>query len=128
MDLKEYQQWVKDTSLYPSGLNYPVGQLCAESGEAMGIVLKMERKLHTNSVLAADLPAPARLALIGELSDALWSVTASLNELGITLEELANYNFEKLEERRRDGTLYNKEPISSDALALRSAQASENHT
>ena len=42
----------------------------------------------------------------GEISDVLWYISSMCDNLGITLEDVATYNIEKLKSRRDRGTLH----------------------
>ena len=42
---------------------------------------------------------------MSELSDVLWYLARCTDAVGITMEELADYNFNKLEARKKEGTI-----------------------
>ncbi len=105
-DLVEFQDWVRDTALYPKGLSYPVATLASEAGECQGEIVKAMRAKRALEILPEDLSEKRREKLLKELSDTLWGLCATANELGLTLYDFARINFEKLEERRREGELY----------------------
>lgn len=106
MDLAEYQQWVADTAQYPPGLDYPAETLASEAGEVLGCVIKAKRRKQDHEIHPTDFTAAGRAALELELSDVLWALAATCNELGVSLAGLAATNHAKLTERARDGTLY----------------------
>lgn len=47
----------------------------------------------------------AKQDLRGELGDVLWYLSQAAYELGISLEEVAEHNLEKLDDRQTAGTL-----------------------
>lgn len=67
--------------------------LAEEAGEVLGIVRK-ERMQHRPRDAAR---------LREELGDALWCLTITARSAGLTLEEVAATNVEKLEARHPDG-------------------------
>ena len=97
MTLDAFQGAVRrtmNTSLGPDQqLLDAVAGLAEESGEALGAVRK-----HLFQARALD-----RDALIGELGDALWCVAAAAAAAGVTLDEVARRNVEKLRVRYPDG-------------------------
>lgn len=70
-----------------------VAGLAEEAGEALGAVRK-----HLFQAKPLD-----RDALIEELGDALWCVAAAATVAGVTLDEVARRNVEKLRTRYPDG-------------------------
>lgn len=96
MDFKTYQEKASKTALYPRrlhNLEYPTLGLAGEAGEVANVVKKIQR--DNGGVLTEDF----RLRLKDELGDVLWYISACADELGITLEEIAEYNVEKLAKR-----------------------------
>jgi NTP pyrophosphatase (non-canonical NTP hydrolase) len=96
MNFKEYQEAASQTALYPrrlSNLEYPTLGLAGEAGEVANIVKKIQR--DHGGVLNDDV----RAKLMDELGDVLWYISACADELEITLEEIAEYNVDKLAKR-----------------------------
>ena len=96
MDFKEYQSNAKQTALYPNrlkNLEYPTLGLAGEAGEVANIVKKIQRDF--GGVINDD----TRAKLKDELGDVLWYISACADELGLTLDEIAEYNVEKLARR-----------------------------
>ncbi len=96
MNFKEYQEAASQTALYPrrlSNLEYPTLGLAGEAGEVANIVKKIQR--DHGGVLNDDV----RAKLLDELGDVLWYISACADELEITLEEIAEYNVDKLAKR-----------------------------
>jgi len=69
-------------------------------------VVKAMRAKHALDIQPWDLSPALRERLLKELSDTLWALCACANEFGISLQDLADINFDKLEERRLNGDLY----------------------
>lgn len=95
MELTTYQQQRKDFAFYQDsklvdGLTYSVLALCGEAGE---LANKLKKSLRVNK--QAD-----PLVLADELGDVLWYVAAVATELGMTLDEVAEMNIQKLQARR----------------------------
>lgn len=96
MKFEEYQAKASVTALYPrrmSNLEYPTLGLAGEAGEVANIVKKIQRDL------GGQINDDFRLKLKDELGDVLWYISACADELGITLDEIAEYNVEKLAKR-----------------------------
>lgn len=93
MTLDEYQQRAVRTAIYPSHVSilYPLIGLSNEAGEALGKMKKILRGDKTLPETHADL--------VAEVGDVLWYVAAAARDLGMTLEEVAKLNIDKLESR-----------------------------
>ena len=101
MNLIKYQEWTLSTAVYPNAgkhgfdeMNYLVHGLTSEAGEVAGKLKK---------IIRGDKPDAE--ALVSELSDVLWYLTRICDNVGINLEQLADYNFAKLEERKKTNTI-----------------------
>lgn len=98
MNFEEYQSEASQTALYPrrmSNLEYPTLGLAGEAGEVANIVKKIQR--DHDGVLTDE----TRAKLKDELGDVLWYISACADELGLTLDEIAAYNVNKLAKRHR---------------------------
>lgn len=96
LTFKEYQSEAVRTALYPNrlkNLEYPTLGLTGEAGEVANVVKKIQRDF--GGVINDDI----RAKLKDELGDVLWYISACADELGLTLEEIAEYNVEKLAKR-----------------------------
>ena len=101
MQIKQYQDWTINTAVYPGAgsgnfqeILYLVLGLASESGEVAGKLKKIVR---------GDEVQPE--AFISELSDVLWYLARICSHAGITLEDLADYNFAKLTKRLETNTV-----------------------
>lgn len=101
LGFNEYQEKAATTAIYPKelGLYYTALGLASESGEVASDVSKMIR--DDGGVLTQD----RREKLKSEISDSLWMVAMVAKELGFTLEEIAQYNLDKLADRKARGVL-----------------------
>ena len=96
MNFDEYQDAASVTALYPNRLNnleYPTLGLAGEAGEVANIVKKIQRDFGGKTT------DETRAKLKDELGDVLWYISACADELGLSLEEIAAYNVEKLAKR-----------------------------
>jgi len=96
MNFEEYQAAAGKTALYPrrlENLEYPTLGLAGEAGEVANIVKKIQR--DHGGVMNEEI----RTMLKDELGDVLWYISACAEELDLTLNEIAQYNVEKLAKR-----------------------------
>lgn len=114
--LNEYQKVSSGTAIYPGqgtplGLCYVALKMNGEAGEFAEHVGKSLR--DDGLVIIGDydevyfnrLKSERRELLVKEVGDVLWYVASAARELGITLEEAANANIRKLQDRQRRNTL-----------------------
>jgi NTP pyrophosphatase (non-canonical NTP hydrolase) len=100
MNLADYQIQSRRTAKYPPighPVIYPVLGLTNEAGEVAGKIKKIFRDKE-GVISEAD-----RAALKGELGDVLWYLTQICTELELSLEDVAEYNLEKLFSRLARG-------------------------
>ena len=98
MKFEEYQTAARQTALYPnrlSNLEYPTLGLAGEAGEVANLVKKIQRDF------GGETTDEMRAKLKDELGDVLWYISACADELGLTLEQIAQFNVEKLAARHR---------------------------
>ncbi|MBK9713160.1 MAG: nucleoside triphosphate pyrophosphohydrolase family protein [Kouleothrix sp.] len=101
-DFETYQRESRKTwSVIPVDhpIVYPTLGLANEAGEVAGKIKKIFR--DKGGVIDED----ARQALKYELGDVLWYLTQICTELGLTLEEVAAANVEKLRSRLERGQI-----------------------
>ncbi len=105
LSLNEYQQSAFTVAKYPE---HGTGSVMAvvycglglgEAGEVQGKIKKVLR--DSNSQITPEI----REALVAELGDNLWYISALATELGTTLEEVARYNLNKLFDRAERGMI-----------------------
>ena len=98
LTFEEYQSKAKETAIYPKrlqNLEYPTLGLAGEAGEVANIVKKIQRDF------GGELNEEIRAKLKDELGDVLWYISACADELGLTLEQIAEFNVEKLAARHK---------------------------
>ena len=96
MNFEEFQSEARKTALYPrrlDNLEYPTLGLTGEAGEVANIVKKIQR--DHGGIINEEI----RGKLKDELGDVLWYISACADELGLTLDQIAEYNVEKLAKR-----------------------------
>lgn len=101
MDFTEYQGKARNLAVYPGqgsndGFLYTVLGLAGESGEVANKVKKLMRD---------GITPEAQDALISEIGDVLWYLSAVCTELDIALDGVAELNLDKLNKRFAAGTL-----------------------
>lgn len=97
MEFDEYQNLAAQAAVYPrvgENLAYTILGLTGEAGEVANKVKKIERDGSYN---ASDIAS--------ELGDVLWYVAMAAQELGFTLQDVAEGNLLKIERRLENGTL-----------------------
>ncbi len=99
LDLKDYQNKASETAIYPKkldgGVYYAAIGLAGEVGELLNKIKKIARD---NAELDVE-------GVKGELGDVLWYCSQIATELGIDMNEVADYNLKKLEDRKRRGVI-----------------------
>ena len=96
MDLNDYQLKAISTAIYPTGYRviYPTLGLTGEAGE---VAEKVKKTLRDGGLNVESLRK--------ELGDVLWYLAALARDLGLTLEEIAQENLKKLQDRKDRGVL-----------------------
>lgn len=102
MNLKEYQEIINKTAVFPKeiGLIYCTLGVTGEAGE----IAEKVKKLYRDN--GGQMTEEIRNSLKKEIGDVLWYCTALSSELGFTLEEVMEANYEKLMKRRETNTLH----------------------
>lgn len=102
MNFEEYQEKSRKTAIYPnagSDLIYPTLGLASESGEVAGKIKKIIRDK------GGSVDEETKEMIKKELGDVLWYVSQLATELGLSLDEIADKNIEKLYSRMERGKL-----------------------
>lgn len=102
MSFNEYQGKARSTAVYPSignNIVYPTLGLCGEAGE---FAEKVKKAIRDDG----GLITPERKEnMLKELGDVLWYAAAIATELGVTLNDVAQANIDKLESRKQRDVL-----------------------
>lgn len=104
MDFDHYQRVAASTAVYPgkgeiAGLSYTALGLNGEAGE---VAEKVKKLLRDGDGEITPVKA-AEIAM--ELGDVLWYVARAASELGYSLDSIAMFNVEKLQDRKDRGVL-----------------------
>jgi NTP pyrophosphatase (non-canonical NTP hydrolase) len=96
-----YQAAARSTAIYPKeiGLAYTALGFAGEAGEVADKIKKVYRDC------GGVLDNTARAVITKEVGDVLWYAANLLDELGVTMEDCALGNLEKLAGRAARGTL-----------------------
>lgn len=99
MDFKEYQKRANATAIYDIKFSilYPTLGLAGEAGE---VAEKVKKIIRDKKQIKDE-----RVEICKELGDVLWYLAAVARDIGVTLEDVAMMNIEKLESRKERGTL-----------------------
>ena len=101
MEVNEYQRMALETAVYPKEYKiiYPALGLAGEAGEAVD---KIKKVLRDNNGEFTD-EKKKEIAL--ELGDLSWYLAVEANDIGYTLEEIFQMNYDKLKSRQKRGVL-----------------------
>lgn len=108
MTLDTYQDVVSGFCFYKGSLLYPALGLTGEAGEVAEKVKKLYRDDEINFMredMLEELNHEQSRDLALELGDVLFYVAACANDIGYSLEEIAEMNIDKLASRKRRGKL-----------------------
>ena len=97
MNFKEYQVEALKTADYPDiGNNfvYPTLGLTGEAGEVSEKIKKILR--DDSGVMSKE----KRVEVVKEIGDVMWYIAALCSEIGVSMEDVAKINIEKLQSRR----------------------------
>lgn len=106
MLFSEYEDNAKKTALYPKknglGVLYTSLGLCNEAGEVQGKIKKIIRDFEGSFDEGVEAK---REEIIDEIGDVLWYVCMLANEIGSSLDEVAERNNSKLLDRLNRGKI-----------------------
>lgn len=102
MNFDEYQGKARATAIYPEKYKviYPVLGLAGESGE---VCEKIKKIIRDNGGIFTDTEFVKLIEK--ELGDVLWYVANVAFDLGLSLEEIAKKNIDKLQSRKERDVL-----------------------
>lgn len=102
LTFEEYQEESRKTAIYPdkdSNFAFPALGLAGESGEVSKLIYRVLRDEE------GKINEERRQKLLKELGDVLWYMSNLATELGLSLDEIAKKNLEKLASRQERGVL-----------------------
>ncbi len=102
MNFNDYQKRAISTALYSEKYKiiYPALGLGDEAGEVLGKVKKWLRGDDEE-----ELSQERKEAIAMEMGDVLWYLAVLSNDLGVSLEDVAKNNLEKVESRKERGQI-----------------------
>lgn len=100
LTLNQYQKMALETAIYPQPIIYPTLGLTGEAGEVSDKVKKVLR--DNNSIFTED----KKTEIAKEVGDVLWYCATLSHDIGYTLEEIAQMNYDKLRSRQLRGKLH----------------------
>lgn len=97
LDFNEYQDVARKTAIYPAQYKmvYPVIGLAGEAGEVSEKVKKVIRDKE------GYFDEEDKEAIAKEIGDVLWYLSALATDLGLRLDDIADANLQKLEDRQK---------------------------
>ena len=99
--LEEYEELMQTSKFYPVDklpITYPALGLNGEAGEVAEKVKKCWR--DNGGVFTEEI----KKAILKELGDVLWYITATAQDMGYSLEDVIKNNFEKIDKRVKTNT------------------------
>jgi len=105
LSMNEYQAETASTAIYKWRVIYPALGLVNEAGEVGGKIKKLIRDEGLKFDGTDNLTDKQRAAIGSELGDVLWYIAALARDLGISLNEVAHMNLEKLSDRKARGKI-----------------------
>lgn len=109
MNFADYQTESRKTAIYMNAGNnfvYPTLGLAGETGEVVEKIKKLMR--NDGIVEAKDIDSEKKAELKKEIGDVLWYAAQLCTELGIEMNECAELNIEKLQNRQERGVLHSE--------------------
>lgn len=103
MTFNEYQKEAQKTAIYPNVGNnfvYPVLGLCGETGE---VAEKFKKLFRDNGGI---LDESKKQEIKKELGDVLWNIAQISTEMGMSFDDVASFNVEKLRSRQERTALH----------------------
>ena len=101
MNLNEYQEKALETAIYSKEyvIIYPALGMCGEAGE---VADKVKKVIRDNE---QEFSPEKKYEIAKEIGDVLWYCATLAHDLGYTLDEIAQMNYEKLHSRQLRGKL-----------------------
>lgn len=96
MTLNEYQNLALETAIYPRKYKiiYPALGITGEAGECSD---KIKKVIRDNN---GEFTEEKKQEIAKEIGDVLWYCATLANDIGYSLDEIANLNIEKLQSRK----------------------------
>lgn len=97
MEFNEYQKETRKHAIYPgvgSNFSFPMIGLAGETGE---VAEKIKKIIRDKNGVVDDV---SRSEVEKELGDVLWYLSQIASEFGLSLDDVASSNIEKIQSRR----------------------------
>lgn len=105
LTMNDYQADTAKYAIYKWKVIYPALALNEEAGEVAGKISKLIRDQGLKFDGSEKLTDAQRADICYELGDCLWQIAALSRDLGVSLNEVAHMNLEKLSSRAARRTL-----------------------
>lgn len=106
MNIYVYQERAYETAVYPESVRvlYPLALLSEETGELVG---KFAKLLRVDEGWRETVwnDQSVRGAIVKEMGDVLWALAALAEDLGMSLDTIAEENLRKLADRKARGVI-----------------------
>lgn len=102
MNFAEYQLRAREFALYEQDY-YPLIALAEETGEFLGLFAKVARGDDMEKLFGT--PEKCREKILKEAGDVLWQLSQCLAEIGLSMQDAAELNIQKLEDRKQRGVI-----------------------
>lgn len=102
MTFEDYQTKARSTAIYPDIDNNFIYPTLGLSGEAGEVSEKIKKVMRDGKGVITE---PVRQEIKKELGDVLWYVANLAKELGLSMDDIAQSNIEKLLSRKERGVL-----------------------
>ena len=103
--MNEYQADAATTAIYKWKVIYPALGLANEAGEVLGKLKKLIRDNDVRFDGDSKITDQQRADLGAELGDVLWYISNLSRDLGLSLNDIAAMNIEKLQSRQARGVI-----------------------
>jgi len=104
--MNEYQADGAETAIYKWKVIYPALGLANEAGEVLGKIKKMIRDQDVSfDGTGRGITDKQRADIGAELGDVLWYIANLSRDIGLSLNDVAVMNIEKLQSRKDRGVL-----------------------
>lgn len=107
MEFNEYQKKSRVTALYHNAGNnfvYPAFGLAGETGE---VLEKIKKLMRDGSIFEpSGVPEEKKQELAKEMGDVVWYLAQLATEFGLSFDDIATMNLEKLTSRLERGTIH----------------------
>jgi len=100
LTFNNYQKYARETAIYKDGIFYPVLGLCGESGEVADKIKKIYR--DNDGIISEE----NKEQIVKEMGDVLWYLANMATDLGVTLEDVAKKNLEKIQSRQEKDLIH----------------------